>query len=224
MHTNAKKIFSLALLFTALVTTQRQVSAETTTPSHSVMAEAINKELGGTLNSSEMAAIARAEATQLEQSRSMQPAFIADFKRLNFLVCASGKTAALAKGRVGVCATPSGQIYRLLGYGAGLSGGVQLSVFGMTVITNQAGAPIVGDYGAATSLSQSGLGFLVQNMFSASAWRIPMNAMLRFLFVFGGPEFAVTQGKDSYMIMAGAGLGPMLDLGVEWFRLIESPK
>lgn len=196
------------------------VGPEKAAVSGSLVVQALNQELGGSLTGEEIAAIENIESEQQEQYQIQKAGLTVDGKEVSLLVCVSGKAALLAKGRVGVCSTLGGDIYNLLGYGGGVSAGVQMSVFGVAVITPQ-GQPVEGTYGAATTVAQGGIGYVVKGMLDASAWRVQLHGLLRFLLAFGGPEFAVAHNQDSLFVMAGIGIGPMFDVGLEWFRLIH---
>jgi hypothetical protein len=189
--------------------------------SDSVVVQALSRELSGSLSSDQIAAIENIEAEQF-QAQLYRTGLRLGEKEVSLLVCVSGKAVLLVKGRVGVCSTLGGEIYHLLGYGGGIGAGVQVSVFGIGIITPQ-GQAIAGTYGAATTVAQGGLGYLVKGMFGSSAWRIQLHGLLRFLLAFGGPEFAVAHAPDSLFVMAGIGIGPLFDVGLEWFRVIPKP-
>lgn len=190
----------------------------------SAVVEALNREVGGGLSTEEIALIQKVEKDQLENSNFTKMSLVEDTKRMNFLICISGRGALIAKGRMGACSSLKGKIYNLLGYGAGLSAGTQVSIFGLAIMTAPGQTTITGEYGSATTVAQSGLGFVIQNMFSPANWKYHLNALVRFVLVFGGPEFAVAQSEHGYLVMAGVGIGPMFDLGMEKLMLADGPE
>ncbi len=213
-----RQVHVIGILLTSLVWPAARATALPV--SESVVVNAINSELNGALSAED---IAKIEAIEAEQQPPMltEVSLLDDVKRVTFLICASGRAAAVAKGRVGICSTLTGQLYTLLGFGAGASVGLQASVSGVTIVSPPEATTIEGTYGSATSFTHSGLGFMIKRMVAAESWRVEVNAIVRFLTAFGGPDFAIAQSQDSFFMLAGVGVGPMFDIGVEWFKVME---
>lgn len=206
----------------ALPVTKAAITSMDSAAPASVIVSALNQELGGSLTADQIAAIQNVEAEQQQQEFQLhRVGLTVGGKNVSLLVCVSGKAAVLVKGRVGICSTLGGDIYNLFGYGAGVSVGAKMSVFGVAVIAPEGQSSIDGTYGAAATAGLGGVGYVVKGMLDASAWRIQLHGLLRFLLAFGGPEFALAHAQDSLFVMAGLGIGPMFDVGLEWFRLIQ---
>lgn len=238
-HSKIKNVFCgvmtlwLSVAFSATVqasvlTTMPEMeidSADNAPTSDSVIVNSLNMAIPGGLTEEEAARIQEIElsANFGQEAQFSKTSLVSDMKNISLLVCVSGKAGAIGKVRVGVCSSPLGHVYRLVGYGGGLSVGMQASVFGMAIVSPPGTASIAGRYGGATTMTQSGLGFLMRDVLAQSSWRLPMNGMMRFLLAFGGPEFAVAESNGATLIMAGGGVGPMVDFGKETFHLFEIP-